>query len=423
VGAVAVIAFAACSVLTSFDGLVPQGEGADGGLPDGAPADGTTADGAHGDGRMGDAVADVRGPDGTTGDAGRDAGDAGVDTGPIACDAGLVQCGNGCTSLQTDPQNCNRCGHDCQGGACTAGVCQAVALATMQHQPDQIIAVGSRLFWSNLCCPSGIMACALPNCAGDGGVAASTFLNGTMSPVVAFATDPGASMLYWIDQQSLMSCPVGATCMAPVQMVGNINGSQSQQLVTSATTLYWNEDRSIQSCPFTGCPGSDQPFFQQNNGHMLGLTLGGGTVYWGRDCCPSEVRACPAGAMCTLAQDFAILNNGHVNYLATGGSTVYWTTQNGMGQVMSCPLAGCLASGPTIVATNLPQPRYIVADGAGAYWTDTSARTIDTCQSAACATPAVLWTGNNPPGGIAIDATTVYWTVPNDGLVMKIAKP
>jgi hypothetical protein len=55
-----------------------------------------------------------------------DAGTAlGNDTGP---DVTRVD-GNTCTDTTGDPLNCGSCGHSCLGGACSAGVCQPVAIA------------------------------------------------------------------------------------------------------------------------------------------------------------------------------------------------------------------------------------------------------------------------------------------------------
>jgi hypothetical protein len=43
----------------------------------------------------------------------------------IACDTNLTHCGNSCVDLQTDSNNCGRCGHGCVGAACVAGQCQS----------------------------------------------------------------------------------------------------------------------------------------------------------------------------------------------------------------------------------------------------------------------------------------------------------
>jgi hypothetical protein len=52
----------------------------------------------------------------------------------FACISGFTVCDTTRADLQTDPQNCGACAHDCFGGACDAGVCQPVVLTT--GQPD-----------------------------------------------------------------------------------------------------------------------------------------------------------------------------------------------------------------------------------------------------------------------------------------------
>src|SRR3990172_1836857 len=62
----------------------------------------------------------VAGTLGTTGDAASGDGALDGEAGP-------------CTpspSFATDPRNCGSCGHDCLGGACTAGACEPFALVT-----------------------------------------------------------------------------------------------------------------------------------------------------------------------------------------------------------------------------------------------------------------------------------------------------
>jgi len=40
-----------------------------------------------------------------------------------------------CTNVDTDPATCGRCGHGCQGGACSAGTCQPIELARFTDLP------------------------------------------------------------------------------------------------------------------------------------------------------------------------------------------------------------------------------------------------------------------------------------------------
>jgi hypothetical protein len=54
-----------------------------------------------------------------------------------------------CLDTTNDPHNCGQCGHDCLGGACAAGRCQPVVLASGERFPNSITSDGSEVFWAN----------------------------------------------------------------------------------------------------------------------------------------------------------------------------------------------------------------------------------------------------------------------------------
>jgi hypothetical protein len=47
----------------------------------------------------------------------------------IACGANLTRCGSACVMVQTDANNCGRCGHGCVAGSCVSGQCQSWVVA------------------------------------------------------------------------------------------------------------------------------------------------------------------------------------------------------------------------------------------------------------------------------------------------------
>ena len=69
---------------------------------------------------------------GSSGSSGSSSGSSGSSSGSSGTSGGTDGGGdaNTCNAdLQTSAQNCGRCGHDCQGGTCTLGKCDAVLLA------------------------------------------------------------------------------------------------------------------------------------------------------------------------------------------------------------------------------------------------------------------------------------------------------
>src|ERR1700690_421077 len=65
----------------------------------------------------------------------------------ITCSSGYTLCSGQCVDEQSDGANCNACGHSCQTGACLAGVCQPVALATGRVSPTSIAVSSAGVFW------------------------------------------------------------------------------------------------------------------------------------------------------------------------------------------------------------------------------------------------------------------------------------
>jgi hypothetical protein len=61
-------------------------------------------------------------------------------------DPGGVADGATCVSSETDPKNCGRCGHDCQGGSCAGGVCQPVRLESAAGCAIALDA--TRVYWT-----------------------------------------------------------------------------------------------------------------------------------------------------------------------------------------------------------------------------------------------------------------------------------
>jgi hypothetical protein len=76
-----------------------------------------------------------------------------------------------CTNVDTDPANCGRCGHSCEGGACAAGACQPFLLARFTDVPTSTVVLSqTHVFWSTIESISGgaghVYSCAKSGCGG-----------------------------------------------------------------------------------------------------------------------------------------------------------------------------------------------------------------------------------------------------------------
>src|SRR6185295_15069441 len=52
------------------------------------------------------------------------------------------------SDLATNPRHCGACNHDCQGGECADGGCQAVFIAQVADRPTAFAVDGTHLYWT-----------------------------------------------------------------------------------------------------------------------------------------------------------------------------------------------------------------------------------------------------------------------------------
>ncbi len=79
----------------------------------------------------------------------------------ISCTSGYADCdgvnANGCeANLSNNADHCGACGHDCQGGTCSNGVCQAWVLATVAAEPRNLAVSSTHVFWTTPSAVQGI---------------------------------------------------------------------------------------------------------------------------------------------------------------------------------------------------------------------------------------------------------------------------
>jgi hypothetical protein len=188
------------------------------------------------------------------------------------------------------------------------------------------------------------------------------------------------STLYWLDNNagSAMRCSVDCNDDAVVLQQWPAISSVGDFTVNS-TTLFFsffgpNNDDLVQECSTTGCANP--------------VTFASGQTT------PTD--------MATNAMNLIWIDLG----VATGGKATMFLD----GGVMTCPLQGC-DGGVTTLAAGLNYPNSLAADDATAYWAQ--AGSVLACAVSGCnGAPtmiASLPTGYDGVGGVAVDATDVYF--------------
>lgn len=360
----------------------------------------TTADGGFGDA--------ATSPDGANPGTGRDGG-ASPDA--QACSG----------SIDTDAENCGACGHSCLGGACQAGVCAFVELASKQVALSGLAVGDGSVFWTT----EG----AMPDYLGD--VFALSLSDPTAMPA-AIATGqkyPRAlsfadGALYW---GAYGDGAIGKwTAGGGASNVGTAPSGRLYNVATDKTHVYFAmEDRStgtptgaVGRCPIGGCGGAAPEILARADSKIVGIAVDGGALFW------SVFSS--SGAIYRLTLDgssspraLAVGQASPLNLAAFGGF-VYWVnTASGTVARMGADAVGVA---PTILASNQPSPWGIAADDRGVYWT-TSTRTGQVMKLAhGASTPLVLASAQPTPGHVRLDADYAYWTNPGDGSIRRVPK-
>jgi hypothetical protein len=356
--------------------------------------------------------------------------------------AGETSVDGGCGDLQTSGTNCGRCGHDCLGGACDAGVCQPVALTTSNgtnRQPTDIAVDDASVYWAepysngtvykadkngnnaivmfDQTAASGhvtfpfhltvdsnsiyvadyggyVLSCAISGCGGNPNTL-GTLNAGNSNPIYlalggayVYASDNDGNV--WRMPRDGGASPSSVAMYSPV--LPDSGGSQSVpfELAVDTTAVYFtNGDGTVQKAPLDG--GALQQLGAGPVQTAGGIALGNGVVYFTQNVDPG----------------------GTVNSLTTAGGGTLNVIQGGQ-----------------------HQPFSIAADANNLYWVtegsnpDLHDGTVMMCPLTNCTNPIKLAGAQLDPVGIAVDSTAVYWVnnafsaQPNEsGGVYRVAKP
>jgi hypothetical protein len=358
----------------------------------------------------------------------------------FACDAGYTQCGGGCFDLQTDSNNCGACGRSCQGGACTAGLCPAVTLATTPWGFGGIAMDASNLYWT-----------ATDNTGKAGGVWQMPKGGGTPLLLASGLHVPSgitvdSGNVYWVNEGdhdahngSVMTVPIGGG--VPITLASGL--SNPRDVSVAASTVYWtdldpsNSDNGlVLSVPAGGgaittvATGQSEPGTILAIPEVIYLPIGGklvateiANVYWGNYSGDSVETALGLGGPSTLYAGTGTL--GVVGDIAVDATNVYFSGSDCDtcgGSLRSVPLGG---GAPVVLATGLGGSRGIAVDSSSVYLASVASST-QLVQKVPLAGGAPLTIATNPTGGtllfhnVVVDSTSVYWLT--DSAVMKVVK-
>ena len=350
-------------------------------------------------------------------DAGQGGGGSVTEDGSITGDGSVTGDGGPIgpcdeSTLATDPKNCGRCGHDCLGGACTAGKCESVVvrgglenptdlaldaanvyvtvrgsgtvlriakadgktdvLASGHDEARGIALDGQTLFWSNNDFDGdggddywgGVWACTLPACAD---IRLVTL--GDHAANVRFVD----GFLYFAENNNsavVRVRPDGTT------RTNVASATKPWSVAADGKHVYFSSNTNfLQRSLLDG--GSQEDVGPLEYGGVAGfVTVDDERVYWAyaefdettqRGHVLSALKSNPAAPK----EEYGTENVGSMG-VAVDATTLYWTNEGRYdtttfenqknGAVLACPKAGCGGAPPIVLQAGLTAPGAIAVD-------------------------------------------------------------
>jgi hypothetical protein len=336
---------------------------------------------------------------------------------PSCITGSLSDCGYvpACSAdLSTDPQNCGRCGHSCQGLACTGGICTPPQLSFgPPFYPSDWASDGTYIYASD--CSGAGTVIRIP----AGGVPSSgaPLVYTTGSGPWGIAID--ASSVYWLQDSggTVWSAPIGGGSPTQLGTYGQswfsgCGGPHS--IATDANNLYWAmQPFSGFGYVFTVPKAGGQVQVLAHDAFVLRGTLAvdANNVYFlsydgGEN---GQLRSVPkttlndAGTPSTILATFP---NDQVMDVRLVGSTFY--VGGDSTSIYDVPLAGGTPATFWAGYVGL-SPRYIDTDGTTLFFTDFIDGNVYAKPFAGGYAQRIA-VGQTEPDYILVDANSVYWT-------------
>jgi hypothetical protein len=352
--------------------------------------------------------------------------DAPVDAPPdaLVCTGDDVVCEGACVtpaSFDGDAAHCGRCGHSCLGGTCTAGVCEAVALATDQRVPSGVVADENFVYWS------------IAGDAGGGGAILRAPLSGG-APEVLAANQNGAgglqrdaTHLYWarpIDGM-LVRMPLAGGTPTPI-----VVGGRPGTFVVDPSGVYFGDDAARTISRVSHAGGTPTVLVTDQRAQCQ-MAVFGTDLYMSvvpATGAPRLMRAPLGGGVPSTV----LVGIGNACSVAMNANRLFVTNLQSSGTVTSANHDG---SDAAAIATQRPGPASIALDADAVYWTENGTGSAPSAVmrrplTGGDATVVTSFSRSTVglPVALFVDDKSVYLSVANEaaptkGQVLRVAKP
>ncbi len=370
------------------------------------------------------------GPDGTSSNTEGGPGDGGTDGASCVADTMI------------DTKHCGRCNHGCLGGACTAGVCQAVELASVTDAPLTHIAVSDLHVFASTnisLSPQVGGVWRIPKAGGAPELYSPMRYSEAMAIVgdtLYFVVDDLVSDGTPGQTGGFYSCPV--TGPAPCTPTLIAAAASPAAITVDNGRILYGDERAGKGLMAYSSPTAPV-VFRDGFGFSASYFVDGPVAYYVATFSPPGPP--PAAKVLEILTDGGVdqkfvYDNSHAQggRLAGNANEIFFTAYdyqgNAAGVVRRIPRTG--GAPCDIGGTMVKRPYGIYVDGTRVYWTNlgdgaaepyTNGGLMSCEQAGCCTTPKTMWTGDGQPEGVTGDAEAIYFVTRAKGSVWKIAKP
>jgi len=277
---------------------------------------------------------------------------------------------------------------------------------------------GVNVFWAN----SAVGEANVMKADVCGGLNSNVSVLGTTSQIATARLAFDDTDVFWSNGGTISKCAIGG-CVAPMVLATGQSTAANLDLTLSGANVFWGSSGIAE----VGVGGGAVTHLL-SSATVYAIVADGSNVFWvgiygsvtGVWSCP--IAGCPSPTSLVAIGTAAMPYSGEIGSMTQDSANVYWTEVEG--NVLSCPKTGC-ATPTTLVSGLTASPNRITTDGVNVYWANvgkgTTKGSIMRC-SVGGSGLKTLASGLFEPSGVAVDATSVYWSTWIDSNIWKLAK-
>ena len=298
--------------------------------------------------------------------------------------------------VATDPANCGRCGHDCQGGSCTGGVCQPVSLVANSGKLGYIRVDATHVYFVDR------KAGSVQRVPKRGGAVES--IATAQPPLYQLAVD--ATHVYFTAGTGVSRVPKAGGAVEPIAVQGGDELMLDDGAVYSST--YTLDDTG--AVGRASKDGTNAVVLVPNLRQCESIVPSGDAVFIGGAKILRYVKA--TASVTTLA-------NVYARRLAADPTHVYAIGYDGLDVTRIDRASGAT----NVLATSPAMPRAsdIAVDDTHVYWATGVASGFVVRVPKVGGAVEIIASQIDVPWGIAVDDDAVYWSTVG-GTITKRAK-